>query len=94
MITKTKSGTTTRIRGISRNIVGSSPIGTLFKSRNLALKVQSVIGERDLYYFYESYRTRPHVSKGETQVEWEMKSLELAGVVKRIMPKIWEKINE
>jgi len=93
MKTKIRSGTTVRIRGISQLIVESSPIGTIFKSRNLSLKVQSIIGERDLYYFYESYNSRPQVSKGETQVEWEMKSLELSGVVKRIMPKIWEKVK-
>jgi len=93
MKTKIKSGTTVRIRGIAKLIVESSPIGGIFKSRNLSLQVQSVIGEKDLYYFYESYPSRPQVSKGETQVEWAMKSLELSGVVKRIMPKIWEKVK-
>jgi len=92
MTTKSKSGTTVRIRGIAKLIVESSPIGTIFKSRNLSLKVQSIIGEKDLYYFYESYNSRPQVSKGETQVEWAMKSLEEFGVVKRIMSKVWEKI--
>ena len=89
---KTKSGTTVRIKGIAKLIVESSPIGSVFKSRNLSLKVQSIIGERDLYYFYESYEKRSQVSKGETQVEWAMKDLEQLGIVKRIMPKVWEKI--
>jgi hypothetical protein len=92
MKTKTGSGTTVRIKSIAALIVESSPIGTIFKSRNLSLKVQSIIGEKDLYYFYESYDSRPQVSKGETQVEWGMKSLEQSGVVQRIMPKVWQKI--
>ena len=92
MKTIIKSGTTVRIRKISKLIVESNSIGTIFKSRNLSLKVQSIIGEKDLYYFYESYDSRPHVSKGETQVEWQMKELELCGMVERIMPKVWEKI--
>ena len=92
MKTKTGSGTTVRIKSIAALIVESSPIETIFKSRNLSLKVQSIIGEKDLYYFYESYDSRRQVSKGETQVEWAMKSLEQSGVVKRIMSKVWQKI--
>jgi hypothetical protein len=90
--TLVRSGTTTRIKGIAYLIVKSSPIGTIFKARNLSLKVQSVIGDLDLQYFYESYDSRPQHSKGETQVEYAMKDLEQKFIVKRIAPRTWEKI--
>ncbi len=86
---KTQTGSTTRIKGITRFIVQSSPIGTIFKARSLSLKVQSVIGEKDLQYFYECYNSRLQRSKGETTIEWEMKDLELSGVVCRIAPRTW-----
>ena len=94
MINKTmERGATVRIRDIARLIVESSPIGTIFKARSLSLKVQSVIGERDLQLFYENYDTRPLHSIGTTQVEYGMKKLELDGVVERVAPRTWEKIQ-
>ena len=85
-------GSTTRIRGISRFIVKSFPLGTIFKARDIAIKVQSVIGDLDLNYFYEQYDSRPQHTKGETQVEYEMKDLELKGIVKRVGVRTWERI--
>ena len=90
---KSSTGYTTRIKGIAKLIVKSSPIGTIFKARTLSLKVQSVIGELDLQYFYEVYDSRPSHSKGETQVEYLMKQLEGVAVVKRIAPRTWERIG-
>jgi hypothetical protein len=88
-----EKGVTTRIKGIARFIVESSPIGTIFKARTLSLKVQSVIGELDLQYFYEAYPTRPRHSKGETQVEYAMKHLEQLNIVKRVATRTWERIK-
>ena len=94
MINQTiEKGATVRIKGIAKLIVDSSPIGTIFKARSLSLKVQSVIGERDIQLFYENYESRPFCSKGTTQVEYGMKRLELDGVVKRVAPRTWEKIQ-
>ena len=94
MINQTiEKGATVRIKGIAKLIVDSSPIGTIFKARTLSLKVQSVIGERDIQLFYENYESRPQYSKGTTQVEYGMKRLELDGVVKRVAPRTWEKIQ-
>ena len=94
MINQTiEKGATVRIKGIAKFIVDSSPIGTIFKARSLSLKVQSVIGERDIQLFYENYESRPFCSKGTTQVEYGMKRLELDGVVKRVAPRTWEKIQ-
>ena len=90
---KSSTGYTTRIKGIAKFIVNSSPIGTIFKARTLSLKVQSVIGELDLQYFYEVYDSRPSHSKGETQVEYLMKKLEEDSVVKRIAQRTWERIG-
>lgn len=87
-----QTGTTTRIKSIATTIVKSSPIGTIFKARSLALKVQSIIGELDIQYFYECYDSRPKYSKGETQVEYAMKEAEINGLVKRIAPRTWERI--
>ena len=86
-------GTTKRIKRIARSIVESSPLGTVFQANGLALKVQSVIGELDMYYFYESYDSRPQHTKGVTQVEYEMKDLELRGIVKRVGVRTWERIS-
>ena len=92
MINQTiERGATVRIKGIAKFIVDSSPIGTIFMARSLSLKVQSVIGERDIQLFYEYYESRPQYSKGTTQVEYAMKKLELDGVVKRVAPRTWEK---
>ena len=88
-----EKGTTVRIKGIARFIVESSTIGTIFKARILSLKVQSVIGERDLQYFYENYDSRPLYSKGTTQVEYGMKQMEFDGIVKRVAPRTWEKVQ-
>ena len=94
MINQTiERGVTVRIKGIARLIVESSPIGTIFKARSLSLKVQSVIGERDIQLFYENYESRSFCSKGTTQVEYGMKKLELDGVVERVAPRTWEKIQ-
>ena len=92
MIKTAAKGYSTRIKGIVSCHVDGSPIGTIFKSRTLALKVQMSVGEKDLPVFYESYDSRPHTSIGETQVEWAMKLLEEKGKVRRIMSKTWEKI--
>jgi hypothetical protein len=89
---KPSIGVTTRIKGLAKLIVYSSPIGTIFKARTLSLKVQSVIGELDIQYFYEVYDSRPSHSKGTTQVEYLMKELE-GTVVKRVAPRTWEKIK-
>ena len=86
-------GTTKRIRGISRNIVESSPLGTVIEGDRLALKVQSIIGELDMPYFYEVYDSRPQHTKGVTQVEYEMKDLELKGIVHRVGVRTWERIS-
>ena len=48
---KTK-GTTKRIKSISKSIVEGSPLGSIFQANRLALKVQSVIGDLDMPYFY------------------------------------------
>jgi len=89
---KTK-GTTTRIKNICRSIVESSPLGTVFGGDRLALKVQSVMGDLDMPYFYESYDSRPRHSKGVTQVEYAMKKLELDGIVKRVASRTWQRIS-
>ena len=86
-------GTTKRIKRIARNIVESSPLGTIFQANGLSLKVQSVIGELDMPYFYESYNSRSYCSKGTTVVEYGMKRLELDGVVKRVSSRTWERIS-
>ena len=53
MINQTiERGATVRIKGIAKLIVDSSPIGTIINARTLSLKVQSVIGERDIQLFY------------------------------------------
>ena len=89
---KTK-GTTKRIKSISKSIVESSPLGSVFQANRLALKVQSVIGDLDMPYFYESYDSRPQYSKGITSVEYPMKKLELEGIVKRVASRTWERIS-
>ena len=89
---KTK-GTTQRIKSISKSIVESSPLGSVFQANRLALKVQSVIGDLDMPYFYESYDSRPQHSKGITSVEYAMKKLELEGIVKRVASRTWERIS-
>ena len=92
MIKTASKGYSTRIKSIVGAHVDGSPIGTIFKSRTLALKVQISVGEKDQFVFYESYNSRPNDSKGETLVEWAMKGLEEKGKVRRIMSKTWEKI--
>ena len=89
---KTK-GTTKRIKSISKSIVEGSPLGSIFKANRLALKVQSVIGDLDMPYFYESYDSRPQHTKGVTSVEYVMKKLELDGIVKRVGVRTWERIS-
>ena len=86
-------GTTKRIKRIARSIVESSPLGTVFGGDRLALKVQSVMGDLDMPYFYESYDSRPRHSKGVTQVEYAMKKLELDGIVKRVASRTWQRIS-
>ena len=86
-------GSTTRIKDIACNIVMSSPLGTIFVGDRLALKVQSIIGEVDMHYFYEPYESRPLHSKGVTQVEYLMKDLELKGIVQRYASRTWQRIS-
>ena len=86
-------GGTTRIKGIASNIVMSSPLGTVFEGDRLALKVQSIIGELDMPYFYEVYDSRPLHTKGVTQVEYLMKALEIDGIVQRVGSRRWQRIS-
>ena len=86
-------GSTTRIKDIASNIVMSSPLGTVFVGDRLALKVQSIIGELDMPYFYESYESRPLHTKGVTQVEYQMKDMELNGIVQRVGVRTWQRIS-
>ena len=48
--------------------------------------------EYDLHYFDEHYDSRPTHSKGVTQVEYQMKALEIQGIVDRCGVREWVKL--
>ena len=85
-------GVTTRIKSITTCIIESVNRGHKFTADELGAIVENLVEEYDLHYFVERYPSRPTHTKGVTQVEYQMKKLELQGVVQRCGVREWVKL--
>jgi hypothetical protein len=85
-------GVTTRIKSITSCIIEGVNSGHKFTADELGSIVENLVEEYDLDYFSEHYDSRPKYTKGVTQVEYQMKKLELEGIVKRCGVREWVKL--
>ena len=85
-------GVTTRIRSITACIIEGVNRGHKFTADELGAIVENMVETYDLHYFYQRYASRPNHTKGVTCVEYQMKSLEMKGVVQRCGIREWVKL--
>ena len=85
-------GVTTRIKSITSCIIEGVNSGHKFTANELGNIVKNLVEEYDLHYFDEHYDSRPTHSKGVTQVEYQMKALEIQGIVERCGVREWVKL--
>jgi hypothetical protein len=85
-------GVTTRIKSITSCIIEGVNSGHKFTADELGSIVENLVEEYDLDYFTEHYDSRPKYTKGVTQVEYQMKKLELEGIVERCGVREWVKL--
>ncbi len=85
-------GVTTRIKSITTILIENVNRGHKFTADELGAIVENLVEEYDLHYFVERYDSRPSHTKGVTQVEYQMKKLELQGVVQRCGVREWVKL--
>ena len=85
-------GVTTRIRSLTACIIEGVNRGHKFTADELGAIVENLVESYDLQYFSERYDSRPSHTKGVTCVEYQMKDLELKGVVQRCGIREWVKL--
>ena len=85
-------GVTTRIKSITACIIEGVNRGHKFTADELGAIVENLVETYDLQYFSERYASRPTYTKGVTQVEYQMKDLELKGIVQRCGIREWVKL--
>ena len=85
-------GVTTRIKSITSCIIEGVNPGHKFTADELGAIVENLVETYDLHYFSERYDSRPQHTKGVTQVEYQMKDLELKGIVFRCGTREWVKL--
>ena len=85
-------GVTTRIRSLTACIIEGVNRGHKFTADELGAIVENLVETYDLQYFSERYDSRPNYTKGVTCVEYQMKSLEMKGIVQRCGIREWIKL--
>ncbi len=85
-------GFSTRIKKRVNCIFDGLDVGHCITAQEMGRIVENLTEEYDLQYFSECYPSRPTRSKGVTQVEFQMKQLELMHKAKRCGVLEWVKI--